>query len=497
MVDDDKKNSQSAIWTADRLGRAKDAEFLKSFLVNRIDEKKSAGLPASYVLNIDARWGEGKSFFLDRFGKSLEAEGYLVAKVNAWQDDHADDPLLSVMAAIDLAVTPLVKRERQALNRWNAAKRAGAAIAVAAAKGVVVQVARKAIGSAVDEVGEILKVELSAEKSAEDISKALGESIGEQGKILLERFHEGKRTIEKFRETLGQFLQFAATKKQLLPLFVLVDELDRCRPPFAIAMLERMKHLFDIDQVVFVLATDTPQLSHSIGAVYGSGFNSEGYLSRFFNRTYYFDKVTRSQFIEELIRNAPLDEQRISLPPRLTVRQYLAEAFDFFALPLRDIEQVYDIVRSVITVWNLRVKVELVVLLPVAIAHQQRSELPLSIDVTSYLNRLAQKNGGAQPDSQPWKIEFATGSYPNQTEPTDGVNLFGAFVSSARQALHKLNHGATSTPVRWCIERLGDEFALLHGHMHSRAGGPYSVILQYPEMVRTAGRLLPKGRSDQ
>ena len=165
MVDDDKKLPNRRSGQLTDWSDLETPKSLKSFLVNRIDEKKSAGLPASYVLNIDARWGEGKTFFLDRFGKSLEAEGHLVAKVNAWQDDHADDPLLSVMAAIDLAVTPLVKRERQAMNRWNAAKKAGAAIAVAAAKGVVVQVARKAIGSAVDEVGEILKVEVARGKA--------------------------------------------------------------------------------------------------------------------------------------------------------------------------------------------------------------------------------------------------------------------------------------------------------------------------------------------
>ena len=52
-------------------------------------------------------------------------------------------------------------------------------------------------------------------------------------------------------------------------VFVLVDELDRCRPTYAIEMLETIKHFFSLDNYIFVVATDTNQLSHSIKAVYG------------------------------------------------------------------------------------------------------------------------------------------------------------------------------------------------------------------------------------
>lgn len=78
--------SSSDVWTEDRLRRSEDAAFLKSFLINRINERKQAKLSASYVLNIDAQWGQGKSFFLSRFGRMLREDHYLVAEVNAWQD---------------------------------------------------------------------------------------------------------------------------------------------------------------------------------------------------------------------------------------------------------------------------------------------------------------------------------------------------------------------------------------------------------------------------
>jgi hypothetical protein len=56
---------------------------------------------------------------------------------------------------------------------------------------------------------------------------------------------------------LSAFIGTESEKSQKLPLFVLIDELDRCRPPFAIALLDRIKHLFDIDEPVFVFAADT------------------------------------------------------------------------------------------------------------------------------------------------------------------------------------------------------------------------------------------------
>ncbi|WP_354049658.1 P-loop NTPase fold protein [Bradyrhizobium sp. LB12.1] len=185
-------------------------------MINRVMERQEAGLPASYVLNIDAEWGQGKSFFLSRLGQTLAADGFAVAYVNAWQDDHADDPLLSVMDAIDEAVAPLVKNEKRARNRWNEAKRAGGAIAVAAAKGATIHLAKKVVGSAVDEIGAIWQTGLpDTEKSVDEIAKLIGNLVDEQGKALLASFREAKRTIATFRTNLTQFLEIVSSKISL------------------------------------------------------------------------------------------------------------------------------------------------------------------------------------------------------------------------------------------------------------------------------------------
>jgi hypothetical protein len=70
------------------------------------------------------------------------------------------------------------------------------------------------------------------------------------------------------------------------PMFVFIDELDQCQPTYAIELLEIVKHLFDIPGLIFVIATDTEQLQHSVKSVYGEGFDASRYLHRIFNRSF-------------------------------------------------------------------------------------------------------------------------------------------------------------------------------------------------------------------
>ncbi|WP_372364029.1 P-loop NTPase fold protein [Xanthomonas sp. NCPPB 3583] len=64
---------------------------------------------------------------------------------------------------------------------------------------------------------------------------------------------------------------------------VIIDELDRCRPLFAIQMLERVKHLFEINGFLFVISTDGKNLPEAVRSVYGGMESGERYLRRFFD----------------------------------------------------------------------------------------------------------------------------------------------------------------------------------------------------------------------
>lgn len=88
------------------------------------------------------------------------------------------------------------------------------------------------------------------------------------------------QTEEEIRERVkGIFNDIIVERAQKLIIFI--DELDRCRPSFAIEMLERIKHYFDDERVIFVVSLNKEQLIHTITSYYGSGFDATRYLNKF------------------------------------------------------------------------------------------------------------------------------------------------------------------------------------------------------------------------
>ena len=83
------------------------------------------------------------------------------------------------------------------------------------------------------------------------------------------------------------------------PLIICVDELDRCRPLYAIEMLERIKHLFNVPGIVFLLGMDRLQLCHSIQATYGD-IDTDNYLHRFVDLEFVLPEPDREKFLEDL-----------------------------------------------------------------------------------------------------------------------------------------------------------------------------------------------------
>ena len=85
-------------------------------------------------------------------------------------------------------------------------------------------------------------------------------------------------------DNLKDFLRNWA-KKLNTPVVVIIDELDRCRPDYAIKTLEILKHFFDISGFVFVLAIDEEQLKSSVETLFGTK-NFDGYKRKFINNSF-------------------------------------------------------------------------------------------------------------------------------------------------------------------------------------------------------------------
>lgn len=66
-------------------------------------------------------------------------------------------------------------------------------------------------------------------------------------------------------------------------VIIFIDELDRCKPTYAVKLLERIKHYFNNDKIIFVFSTNLEELQSSVKCIYGENFNAYRYLDRFFD----------------------------------------------------------------------------------------------------------------------------------------------------------------------------------------------------------------------
>ncbi|EHU9443528.1 NTPase KAP [Vibrio vulnificus] len=314
-----------AHYPKDTLNRAKYAQYLTNFLASKgyDDSREGEDKKRNYVLNLNSEWGSGKTYFLKRWAEDLKAH-HPVIYVDAWQQDYSDDPLMTVISSI---VSQL--REQAGRDEGNAAisvigKAGGLFKALAPA--VVGGVTKKFTGidfAAVmnDAEGASAESDIKDEDgNALDMSAAASKAV----QYMLDE-HEGKaKAISALKQSVSQWLEAVKglTEKQY-PAFVFIDELDRCRPSYAVEMLETIKHIFDIKGVVFVVATDTRQLQHAVRVVYGQGFDADIYLGRFFNTRYTLKKMPLKELLsvhcdlDKLSLNA-LSQKGIEIWPKPT-----------------------------------------------------------------------------------------------------------------------------------------------------------------------------------
>lgn len=311
--------------SADRLDRARYAEFLTNYLA-------AEGKQRNYVLNLNAEWGAGKTWFIKRWYMELKAH-HPTVYIDAWQQDFSDDPLLTVISSI----IEQLKEEAGSPQLPPYLSTKLASLLKATAPIVTKALFKKVSGINIDEVQEVI--------TADDAGK-LVESLFQDTRKKTEAVQLLKHEIQQWVEAI------IGKKKKQAPAFILIDELDRCRPSYAVEMLETIKHIFDIPGVVFVLATDTEQLQHAIKVVYGEGFDAQNYLGRFFIRRFTLKNISRHEFITCLLTWDESLSLSSSIWPILTKEHTLINVIssvsDYLSLSLRQTEQLVDRTIAVI-----------------------------------------------------------------------------------------------------------------------------------------------------
>lgn len=301
---------------SDLLGR-------KEEIINLSLLARNVASPA--VIAIDSRWGTGKTTFIKLWEQHLKSENKPSLYFNAWETDFSEDPLVSFLGEMSEGLQGLIGVSKKTNDAWEKAKAAGK------------QIAKRGIPALI-RIGTAGVID--ADKMVEDeMVKAAGSLAGDA----LDNYLQQKAAIAEFHNTLTAFIEKSANGEQLI---IFVDELDRCRPSYAIELLERIKHLFNIKGLVFVLALDKEQLGHSISAVYGNGIDSNGYLRRFIDFEYQLKKPEVKRYIETLFSALSLGEffsSRKKYPALEYDEEHLKNVFVTLAtglrLSLREVEQ--------------------------------------------------------------------------------------------------------------------------------------------------------------
>jgi len=213
------------------------------------------------VFGIDGDWVHGKTTFLRVLQRYLANQDVPVVHFNAWETDYVSDPFTAIATELTDGLreksAEIDGKAREAIDR-------GLQQAMAVMKARWPAMLR-ALASQVPMVGKEL---------AEIVDGLADSFVGDR----IAAYREAGKSVREFTGALEDMARNVSGDPEHPLLVVMIDELDRCRPTYAVELLEVAKHLFSVNGVVFVVAVNRAELAHSVQALYGSGFDAKGYL---------------------------------------------------------------------------------------------------------------------------------------------------------------------------------------------------------------------------
>lgn len=288
-------------------------------------------LQGNHTIALDSPWGSGKSKFIEFMTDEFEREEQNKTKdiyitYNAWENDYTDDPFLSLMSEF---FEIIIKKQYVGEDKLQGIMNTTFSASKHIGKGILKGVANSVLGSE------------SIENLSDGLEEIVKGTISETSNALINNafksISKGKKTRKEFTKELERNIVKILKEKSKDKFIIIIDELDRCKPTFAIELLENIKHLFDIEQIVFFIAVDRTQLAESIKAVYGSGFDSDTYLHRFFNMELHLPRSKLENHFE-IIVNKTFDNKDAFTDYQCD--KYLPDAINFFDLTIRDFERI-------------------------------------------------------------------------------------------------------------------------------------------------------------
>ncbi|WP_449632109.1 KAP family P-loop NTPase fold protein [Rahnella aceris] len=328
----------------DKLGRLKYAEYLYFYL-------KEEGRNNNTVINLNAEWGAGKTFFVKRMFNSLK-DKHPCIYIDAWKQDFSDDAFITLFSSLITQIELYAGRLDQRLIN---------------------------IGSSIGRFTKGLIPEVLAGLAKEYAGvEAFGDISKKAAEIMLTEHQQKSIAMQELRKELSFWANLSFKKGFEPPVFIFIDELDRCRPDYAISLLEIVKHFFDIEKFVFIIATDTNQLQHSIKNLYGNDFAANDYLGRFFHRRFSLRAPDVELLVSEKLRERKLQNNHSYLdmiyPHPSTLEQFsknLSAIFNAFNLNIRDVIRNVDRIVDMLSAGLFKKKIDYISLAMLMVIYEK------------------------------------------------------------------------------------------------------------------------------
>lgn len=277
------------------------------------------------VFALNAPWGTGKTTFIKMWKEYLEAEKDInCLYFSAWEDDFSNEPLIAILGELNTYIIENFSEASTIENKFDKTVKLGGKIIKRGFPAFI-----KGMTSGV------LDIDSGYEAAAGAITE-------ESTKELIQQYSKEKELTSQFKDTIHELLSEIDAEK---PFVVFIDELDRCRPLYAIELLERIKHLFGIEKLIFILSIDKQQLSESIKSQYGN-IDTNNYLRRFIDIEYKLEKGNIEKYCEVLYKRFDLDNILKSKGVKIEFGDFdhlntLKRLVKIFDTSLRELEQIF------------------------------------------------------------------------------------------------------------------------------------------------------------
>lgn len=241
---------------------------------------------SSVTFALDGKWGSGKSFVLDMFEEELSriqseetaTNKYFIIRYNCWKNDYYQEPLIAIVSSIVSSIEEQTKLfPNSPENREIIGMIKAAGLSLLSLGNTIVK----------DKIGLDIQ---GAVKTVLDGKKSGAEEYEDDKSY--DTYFKLNKVIEKLSSSLQEIAK-------IHKIILVVDELDRCIPEYAINVLERLHHLTESNtNIITIISIDKEQLLSSVKQIFGFE-NPEKYLEKFINFEIKLDEGKLSEKITE------------------------------------------------------------------------------------------------------------------------------------------------------------------------------------------------------